>query len=184
MKRMEALAILNDVFGDDPLVLTCGATAREMASLSRKKTHLPLLDSMGLTTPVGLGIALGHKGRVGVIDGDGSLLMGFSILPTLKAYGPKNLIVVVLDNGQHASADGMFSQANVVDIAGAAKGLGLWTAQCDSAEEMKKLIVSRENCDAISMIFVKIETGNTPNIPFYLADPAKLGADFVEAVAG
>ncbi len=184
MKRMEALAILNDVFGDDPLVITCGATAREMASLSRKKTHLPLLDSMGLTTPVGLGIALGHKGRVGVIDGDGSLLMGFSILPTLKAYGPNNLIVVVLDNGQHASADGMFSQANVVDIAGAAKGLGLWTAQCDSAEEMKKLIVSRENCDAISMIFVKIETGNTPNIPFYLADPAKLGADFIEAVAG
>ena len=184
MKRLEALAILNDVFGDDPLVITCGATAREMASLSRKKTHLPLLDSMGLTTPVGLGIALGHKGRVGVIDGDGSLLMGFSILPTLKAYGPNNLIVVVLDNGQHASADGMFSQANVVDIAGAAKGLGLWTAQCDSAEEMKKLIVSRENCDAISMIFVKIETGNTPNIPFYLADPAKLGADFIEAVAG
>jgi len=184
MKRIEALAILNDVFGDDPLIITCGATAREMASLSRKKTHLPLLDSMGLTTPVGLGIALGHKGRVGVIDGDGSLLMGFSILPTLKAYGPKNLIVVVLDNGQHASADGMYSQAKVVDIAGAAKGLGLWTAQCDSGEEMKKLIISRDNCDAISMIFVKIETGNTPNIPFYLADPAKLGADFVEAVAG
>ena len=184
MKRIEALAVLDEVFASDPLVITCGATAREMASLSRKKTHLPLLDSMGLTTPVGLGIALGHKGRVGVIDGDGSLLMGFSILPTLKAYAPKNLIVIVLDNGQHASADGMYSQANVVDIAGAAKGLGLWTAQCDSADELKKLISSREKSNEVSMIFVKIETGNTPNIPFYLADPAKLGADFLEAVAG
>lgn len=184
MKRIEALAILDEVFASDPLVITCGATAREMASLSRKKTHLPLLDSMGLTTPVGLGIALGHNGRVGVIDGDGSLLMGFSILPTLKAYAPKNLIVIVLDNGQHASADGMYSQANVVEIAGAAKGLGLWTAQCDSAEELKKLISSREKSDEVSLIFVKIETGNTPNIPFYLADPAKLGADFIEAVAG
>lgn len=184
MKRIEALAVLDEVFASDPLVITCGATAREMASLSRKKTHLPLLDSMGLTTPVGLGIALGHKGRVGVIDGDGSLLMGFSILPTLKAYAPKNLIVIVLDNGQHASADGMYSQANVVDIAGAAKGLGLWTAQCDSADELKKLISSREKSDEVSLIFVKIETGNTPKIPFYLADPAKLGADFIEAVAG
>ncbi len=184
MKRIEALAILDEVFASDPLVITCGATAREMASLSRKKTHLPLLDSMGLTTPVGLGIALGHKGRVGVIDGDGSLLMGFSILPTLKAYAPKNLIVIVLNNGQHASADGMYSQANVVDIAGAAKGLGLWTAQCDSADELKKLISSREKSNEVSLIFVKIETGNTPNIPFYLADPAKLGADFIEAVAG
>jgi len=129
MKRLEALKILDEIFGSDPLVITCGATAREMASISRKKTHLSLLDSMGLTTSVGLGIALGHEGRVGVIDGDGSLLMGFSILPTLKAYAPKNLVVVVLDNGQHASADGMYSQAHVVDIAGAAKGLGLWTAQ-------------------------------------------------------
>jgi len=184
MKRIDALKVLDEVFGSDPLVITCGATAREMASLSRKKTHLPLLDSMGLTTPVGLGVALGHEGRVGVIDGDGSLLMGFSILPTLKAYAPKNLIVVVLDNGQHASADGMFSQANVVDIAGAAKGLGLWVAECDSADAMKAHIEARSSADQVSLIFVKIETGNTPNIPFYLADPAKLGADFKEALAG
>ena len=184
MKRIDALKVLDEAFGNDPLVITCGATAREMASLSRKKTHLPLLDSMGLTTPVGLGVALGHAGRVGVIDGDGSLLMGFSILPTLKAYAPKNLIVVVLDNGQHASADGMFSQANVVDIAGAAKGLGLWVAECDSAETMKAHIQARSSADSVSLIFVKIETGNTPNSPFYLADPAKLGSDFKEALAG
>lgn len=182
MKRIEALTILDEIFANDPLVITCGATAREMASLSTKKTHLPLLDSMGLTTPVGLGIALGHKGRVGVIDGDGSLLMGFSILPTLKAYGPKNLVVVVLDNGQHASADQMLSQASVVDIAGAAKGLGLWVGECSTADEMKSLVESRSNADQVSLIFVKIEKGNTPNIPFYLADPAKLSADFVESI--
>ena len=182
MKRIEALTILDEIFANDPLVITCGATAREMASISTKKTHLPLLDSMGLTTPVGLGIALGHKGRVGVIDGDGSLLMGFSILPTLKAYGPKNLVVVVLDNGQHASADQMLSQASVVDIAGAAKGLGLWVGECSTADEMKSLVESRSNADQVSLIFVKIEKGNTPNIPFYLADPAKLSADFVESI--
>ena len=105
MTRMEALKVIDGEFVSDPLVITCGATAREFASFSKRPTHLPLLDSMGLTTPIGLGIALGYSGSVGVVDGDGSLLMGFSILPTLAAYGPKNLTVIVLDNGQHASAD-------------------------------------------------------------------------------
>lgn len=180
MKRLEALRALNEIFDEDPLVITCGATAREMASISRKKNHLPLLDSMGLTTPVGLGIALGSKGRVGVIDGDGSLLMGFSILPTLKAYAPKNLIVVVLDNGQHASADQIISQATDVDIAGAAEGLGLPTFRCDNESEMRKLIAERSSAQEFSIIFVKIEQGNTAGIPFYLADPAQIGRTFAE----
>jgi hypothetical protein len=49
---------------------------------------------------------------------------------------------------------------------------------------MKAQIEARSSADQVSLIFVKIETGNTPNIPFYLADPAKLGADFKEALAG
>jgi thiamine pyrophosphate-dependent acetolactate synthase large subunit-like protein len=181
MKRIEALKALEEVFGDDPLVITCGATAREMAYISKRKTHLPLLDSMGLTTPVGLGIALGHNGRVGVIDGDGSLLMGFSILPTLKASAPKNLIVVVLDNGQHASADQMLSQATAVDIAGAAEGLGLWTFRCDNENDMRRAIADRHAADAASLIFVKIEHGNAAGIPFYLADPAQIGRTFANS---
>lgn len=183
MKRLEALKILDESFGSDPLVITCGATTREMASISRRGNHLPLLDSMGLTTAVGLGVALGHSGRVGVIDGDGSLLMGFSILPTLAVYGPKNLVVVVLDNGQHASADQMLSQASDVEISGASTGLGLWTHRSDTAEDLRSTLDSRRDAENVSLIFVKIERGNTAGIPFYLADPAALGANFSSTLA-
>ena len=180
MKRIDALRIIDKEFDSNPLVITCGATAREMASVSKRSSHLPLLDSMGLTTPVGLGIALGSDEKVGVIDGDGSLLMGFSILPTLRAYAPKNLLVIVLDNGQHASADQMYSQANVVDIAGAAEGIGISVSRCDSEKELSTLLSTGIKNEGFSMIFVKIEPGNTAGIPFYLADPAQLGRNFAD----
>jgi sulfopyruvate decarboxylase subunit beta len=183
MTRMEALKIIDLAFANDPLVITCGATARELASFSRRPKHLPLLDSMGLTSPVGLGIALGYSGRVGVVDGDGSLLMGFSILPTLKAYAPNNLTIIVLDNGQHASADLFESQAMRVDIAGAAEGLGITTTRCESSENLKSAIEEAAKSKKFTMIFVKILEGNTPGIPFFLADPAQLGRNFADSIA-
>ena len=182
MTRIEALKVIDADFTSDPLVITCGATAREFASFSRRPTHLPLLDSMGLTTPVGLGLALGYSGHVGVVDGDGSLLMGFSILPTLKAYGPKNLTVIVLDNGQHASADLFESQAMHVHIAGAAIGLGLETYECETGDDLKLNIGKSKNSNNVTLIFVKILQGNTPGIPFFLADPAQLGSNFADAI--
>jgi len=182
MTRIEALKVIDAEFASDPLVITCGATAREFASFSRRPIHLPLLDSMGLTTPVGLGIALGYTGNVGVVDGDGSLLMGFSILPTLAAYGPKNLTVIVLDNGQHASADLFESQAMHVNIAGAAKGLGIETYECETGDDLKSNIAKSKNSNSVTVIFVKILQGNTPGIPFFLADPAQLGANFADAL--
>ena len=55
MKRIDALKIIDTFFAANPLVITCGATAREMASFSRRDLHLPLLDSMGLTSAIRLG---------------------------------------------------------------------------------------------------------------------------------
>lgn len=180
MNRLSALQLLNSFFEEDPLIITCGATAREMASIHQPKNHLPLLDSMGLTTPIGIGVALGTSRRVGVIDGDGSFLMGFSALPTLLAYGSSNLTVVVLDNEQHASADQMDSQSKLVDIAGASEGLGLKTIRCSDQEGLLKSLREKNETKHPKMIFAKIEKGNSPGIPFYLADPAYLGKVFSE----
>ena len=182
MKRIEALAMIDTLFAGDPLIVTCGATARELASFSRRDTHLPLLDAMGLTSPVGLGVALGYPGSVGVIDGDGSLLMGFSILPTLAMYAPSNLTVIVLDNGQHASADLVPSQAAHIDIASAARGLGLHVEICHDLPGLSAAVTSVRASASFGIIFAKIEPGNSPDIPLFLADPAVLGATFARAV--
>ncbi len=59
MRRIEALRVIDAQVGDGPLVVTAGATARELASLTRRPNHLHLLDSMGLAAAVGAGVALG-----------------------------------------------------------------------------------------------------------------------------
>jgi sulfopyruvate decarboxylase subunit beta len=182
VKRIEALTVIDEIFAEDLLVVTCGATARELASFSRRDSHLPLLDAMGLTSAVGLGVALGFPGSVGVIDGDGSLLMGFSILPTLATYAPANLTVIVLDNEQHASADLVPSQAAGINLAKAARGLGLLVETCDNLEDLRKSVGSIRAAETFGIVFAKIEPGNSAGIPLLLADPAVLGAKFARAV--
>jgi thiamine pyrophosphate-dependent acetolactate synthase large subunit-like protein len=64
--------------------------------------HLRVLDSLGLPIPIGLGLALGladdpRYDKVVVVEGDGSLIFGFSVLTTIGLLKPKKLLVVILD---------------------------------------------------------------------------------------
>src|SRR5258708_33518805 len=82
-----------------------GGVIREMLALvGRKPNHLYSLDAMGQTVAIGLGLALGleeesRHAKVMVVEGDGSLLMGFSALATVGALKPSKLVVAVVDNG-------------------------------------------------------------------------------------
>ena len=174
MKRIDALRVIEAATREWALVLTCGATAREMASLATPDSHLPLLDSMGLTSAVGLGIALGTRRRVGVVDGDGSLLMGFSILPTLGTVQPDNLVVVVLDNHQHASADEMESQAATIDLGDACEGFGFRVDRTSDEHELDEILSEATMRGEFRFVVVSIEPGNAPGVRTLLKDPAVL----------
>ena len=59
-----------------------------------------MLGSMGLAFPIALGVALAQpKRRVFALEGDGSLLMQLGSLSTIATLAPKNLTMVVMDNG-------------------------------------------------------------------------------------
>jgi thiamine pyrophosphate-dependent acetolactate synthase large subunit-like protein len=120
---------------------------------------------------------------VGVVDGDGSLLMGFSILPTLASYAPANLTIMLLDNGQHASADLMASQAEHLDLAGAARGLGLNVVSCANTDELRAAITVARESTSFTFVSVQIEPGNTAGIALLLDDPAVLAGDFKRSAA-
>lgn len=183
MNRLAALQEIETATRGWALVLTCGATAREMATLSRSSRHLPLLDSMGLTCAVGLGIALGTRERVGVVDGDGSLLMGFSILPTLATARAANLTVVVLDNHQHASADEMASQADGLDLVEACSGFGFPVRTVDDAPALRSALSESVAVGEFTFVIAKISPGNATGVPLLLEDPAVLANRFSAALA-
>ena len=66
-----------------------------------------MLGSMGLAIPIALGVAIAQPERhVVALEGDGSLLMQLGCLATVAMQAPKNLTMVVLDNGLYQITGG------------------------------------------------------------------------------
>jgi thiamine pyrophosphate-dependent acetolactate synthase large subunit-like protein len=74
--------------------------------LPDEKRVIKVKGNMGGVLGVGLGYALGIKKKVIVLIGDGSYLMKLGSMATILAHKPKNLEIIVLDNGQYASTGG------------------------------------------------------------------------------
>src|SRR6266571_4561153 len=111
LHRPDALRMIDATFPMQPVVLTLGGTIREMLSVvGRKPNHLYSLDAMGQTLGIGLGVALGVQGRrpgkVVVVEGDGSPLMGFPAPARLAHLKRRKLALLVLHNGVYLAPGG------------------------------------------------------------------------------
>jgi thiamine pyrophosphate-dependent acetolactate synthase large subunit-like protein len=97
---------------------------------------------MGLACPIALGVALAQpQRRVIALEGDGSLLMQLGCLTTIAMLKPKNLTVVVFDNGIYQITGGQATPASSgADIVAMARGAGLaasaWAADEDDFEHL------------------------------------------------
>ncbi|MEI7806679.1 MAG: thiamine pyrophosphate-dependent enzyme [Hyphomicrobiales bacterium] len=101
LERRAAVAALLGNRPDDLFVVTgLGSTTWDVASLGESERDFYLWGAMGGAAMIGLGIALAQpKRRVLVLTGDGEMLMGMGSLATVGIQKPKNLAIVVFDNG-------------------------------------------------------------------------------------
>ena len=78
---------------------------------------------------IGLGLALAQpKRRVAVITGDGEMLMGLGAFATIGVQKPRNLAVIVFDNGVYGETGGQPSHtAAGVDLVAVARSCGFPT---------------------------------------------------------
>jgi hypothetical protein len=95
---LTALLTLPVAFPDSAIVLTLGGTAREMLAVAgRKANHIISLDAMGQTVSLALGLALGleaerpNENLMVMIEGDGALIMGLSVMSTVGHLKRENL---------------------------------------------------------------------------------------------
>lgn len=105
--------------GKDSLIVTStGKISREAWGIYSKNAYkfglFPMVGSMGGAVPIALGIAINTDKQVICITGDGSLLMKLGALATVKRYSPKNLRIIVLDNGCHGSTGGQKTNFDMV----------------------------------------------------------------------
>jgi thiamine pyrophosphate-dependent acetolactate synthase large subunit-like protein len=184
LNRAAVLADIDAEFPQSPMILTLGGTAREMLAVAgRKPNHLVNLDAMGQTVSIGLGIALGLRARpegekTVVVEGDGSLIMGLSVMSTIGHLGPENLVVLVLDNGVYLATGGQPTASPSLDMCALALACG-WpnVRSVSTREELLESLRWAAAEPGPTLVRVTVSTEQTAT-GFFLEDPVILARDF------
>lgn len=106
MNRTEIVKeIMSNIKDGDVVVSSTGYISREVYRYDRD-LNFYMMGSMGNALAIGIGIALNYKGKVYVINGDGSALMGLGSLVTAQSLNLENLHHFIIDNHCHESTGG------------------------------------------------------------------------------
>ena len=129
--RQEALRLVVEQtpVASTVLLASTGFCGRELYAIADRPNHLYMVGSMGCVLPLALGLALARPDlRVIALDGDGSALMRMGAFATAGAYGPPNLLHLLLDNGMHDSTGGQATVSPNVAFADVAAACGYASA--------------------------------------------------------
>ena len=128
MTRQEALEIFARYRGESPAITGPSFGGRILYTTDHRPATLYNME-LGYPTAMFLGLAMClPTERVFVIEGDGSMLAGLSVLTTIARYRPPNLVVIVIDNHAYVTTGGLPSataNANGTDLVAMAKGAGI-----------------------------------------------------------
>ncbi|SDR56852.1 Thiamine pyrophosphate enzyme, C-terminal TPP binding domain [Rhizobiales bacterium GAS113] len=107
LDRRQAVATLLKDRGDLLVVSGLGSPSYDVHAAGDHDANYYLWGAMGAAALIGLGLAQARPDRiVAAITGDGEQLMGLGGLATIAVAKPKNLVVIVIDNG-HFGETGM-----------------------------------------------------------------------------
>ena len=115
----------------EALVVTgLGSASYDVYAAGDRDRNYYLWGAMGGATSLALGLALAQPSQsVVVVTGDGEQLMGIGSLATIAAKQPKNLTIVVLDNGHFGETGMQRSHTSLgTDLVAVARGFGIAAA--------------------------------------------------------
>ena len=181
MKRFDGIKdVMKHIEDDEIIVCNIGFPSRELYEIKDRFKNFYMLGSMGLASSIGLGLAISKvKEKVIVFDGDGSILMNLGSLVTIFNQNPKNLILIVFDNGCYGSTGNQCTYAQNVNLLEIAKSIGFKNSY-DYNEIDFKDILKKEEENSI-FIHYKVLPGNA-NSPIIDMDPEKIKNRFIESL--
>ena len=184
LDRAQVLSFIDAAAPDSPVVLSLGGIAREMLAVAgRKGNHFVSLDAMGQTISVALGLALGLEnsdpaGKVVAIEGDGSLLMGLSVLSTVGHLKPGRLVVYVLDNGVYLATGGQPTAAADIDLVTVATACS-WRGAREVRTAGELAAATEWALGTVGPVLIRVHVGMAQlPVRYFLEDPAILAEDF------
>lgn len=168
---------------EEAVVGGIGNTNFDLWAAGQRPQNFYMLGSMGLAFPIALGVALAQpKRHVFALEGDGSLLMQMGCLATIAAVAPKNLTMVVMDNGVYQITGGQPTPAAAAtDFVAAAQACGLansaWAAD---EEDFERLVEASLTAGKPTLIAARIDS--QPAVATTHRDPVQIRERFMRGL--
>ena len=158
MIRKNAIKIISETVGKNSIISTNGYTSRDLFEHADKLSNFYMIGSMGLSSSIGLGVALKNpKKFVYIFDGDGSILMNLGSLTTIGSLQPKNLIHIIFDNSSHESTGGQPTNSKKIQIENIAESVNYNVFKTNNENELRKILKKTQKRSGPTMILVKIQ---------------------------
>ena len=176
--------LLDIVTEETAVIATTGKCGRELFTLADREQHFYQVGSMGCASAMGLGVSINTNKQVIVLDGDGAALMKLGSFTTIGAYGPKNLIHVILDNGVHDSTGGQATANPNVDFGKIALACGYREGIfCNTAEGFNEALTQASLRSGPILIHAKIKPGSIDNLGRPSINPRDVARRFLSFLA-
>lgn len=167
LDRRETVAELLRDRGGLLVVSGLGSPSYDVMAAGDHDLNYYLWAAMGSAMTVGLGLAIAQPDRpVAVITGDGEALMGFGALATIALRRPRNLSIVILDNGHFGETGMQPSHAGQgIEFTKVAAACGFPVVDLVTERQHLEPLRRRINaCESLNLATVKIAPGNPPRV--------------------
>ena len=182
MIRKEAMKIVLEEIGNDPIISANGFISRDLFELNEKKTNFYMIGSMGLASSIGLGVAIKNpKKTIYVFDGDGNILMNLGSLTTIGTIKPKNFIHIIFDNHSHESTGGQPTNSGKIELEKLGKVAKFKTYKIFTENQIKNIIPKIKKETGPILVLVKIDKSKVKSIRVDI-EPPKIKTRFMQSL--
>jgi thiamine pyrophosphate-dependent acetolactate synthase large subunit-like protein len=169
---------------EEAVVAGIGNTNFDLFAAGHRPQNFYMLGSMGLAVPIALGVAIAQPERgVIALEGDGSLLMSLGCLSTVATVRPRNLTIIVMDNGlyQITGKQVTATGSNHTDVVAVAKGVGLANSHWVRDDAHFDQLIGRRFEDG-GPVLLAVKIDDRPGAAQTVRDPALIRNRFMKGL--
>lgn len=182
MIRSEILRDIAPILRDQLVICNIGLPSQELHMIDDQPTNFYMLGTMGLSSSIGLGLALSQKKTVISIDGDGSVLTNLGTLPTIANNVADNYILMIIDNGSYGSTGDQPTYAGKkTKLEKVAEACGCENVVACQDVDTGKVLQAAIDSKKMTVIVVKCDSGNI-KLPVITMDPVVIRDRFMKSV--
>lgn len=182
MIRKEAVKIIANKIGDEPIISANGFMSRDLYETNEKENNFYMIGSMGLASSIGLGIALKNpKKRIHVFDGDGNILMNLGSLVTIGSLQPKNFVHYIFDNKSHESTGGQPTNSSIIELEKIAQAAKFKTFKIHSKKQIIEIVTKIKKTTGPILIIIEVEKSKSKSIRVDIS-PSNIKTRFMKSL--